>query len=185
MNRADKILSEFPPGVAMPAQLRELCDFLDAKGYPISGYMRLRPEGEAIKAWFGPGSVAWKMLAGFGSGPDGSIIAFWIYEGRDIYDAPIVHLESEGNQLRIIANNIDDFLKLFGIGYGELGFDDLSAPPEEPESAESLRQWLKSTMGIVAPTTGIDIITHAERNHPNFENWVMQLLAARDRLSKT
>ena len=99
MNRADKIQFEFPPGVSMPPQLRKLCDFLDETGYPISGYMRLRPEGDALKAWFGPGSEAWKMLAGFGSGPDGSILAIWIYPGRDASNAPVVHLGSEGNEL--------------------------------------------------------------------------------------
>ena len=185
MKRADKIHSEFPSGVSMPRQLRELCDLLDATGYPISGYMRLRPEGEAIKGWFGPDSAAWKMLAGFGSGPDGSIIAFWMYDGRDISDAPVVHLGSEGDELRVIANDIDDFLRLFGIGYGELGFDDLSVPPEEPESAESLRQWLKSKAGIVPPTTGIDIVTHAEKNHPDFESWVKEAQDLRDGLART
>lgn len=47
---------EFPPGVKMPAELRRLCDFLDRTDYPISGYMRLRPEGERLKARFGDGT---------------------------------------------------------------------------------------------------------------------------------
>lgn len=165
----------------MPAQLRKLCDFLDDTGYPISGYMRLRPEGEALKAWFGPGSEAWKMLAGFGSGPDGSIIAIWLYPGRDGSNAPIVHLGSEGNELQVIANDISDFLQLFAIGYGELGFDDLSSPPEEPESAEGLRHWLKSEFGVAPPPTGIDIVTRAKLNHPDFETWVKDALDLTDR----
>jgi len=50
VGRADKIEAEFPPGVRMPFELRRLCDFLDRTDYPISGYMRLRPEGEGLKA---------------------------------------------------------------------------------------------------------------------------------------
>lgn len=53
MGRADTIEAEFPPGVAMPTDLRRLCDYLDCTDYPISGHMRLRPEGGALKAWFG------------------------------------------------------------------------------------------------------------------------------------
>ena len=176
MNRADKIQSEFPPGVPLPAHLRKLCDFLDDTGYPISGYMRLRPEGEALKSWFGPGADAWNELAGFGSGPDGSIIALWIYPGRNVHNAPVVHLGSEGNRLQVIANDMVDFLRLFGIGYGELGFDDLSLPPEEPESAEGLRHWLVSEFGITPPPTGNEIVARAKSNHPDFATWVQSRL---------
>ena len=48
MGRADNIEAEFPPGVTMPADLRRLCDYLDRTDYPISGHMRLRPEGGAL-----------------------------------------------------------------------------------------------------------------------------------------
>jgi len=180
MNRAVKILSEFPPNVPMPDQLRKLCDYLDDTGYPISGYMRLRPEGEALKAWFGPTSKAWKTLAGFGSGPDGSILAIWLYPGRDVHNAPIVHMGSEGNKLQVIADDIGDFLRLFAIGYGELGFDDLSLPPEEPASAQKLRDWLELEFGITPPSTGKDIVTRAKSNHPDFAAWVEDALNQRD-----
>ena len=77
MGRADKIEAEFPPGTIMPADLRRLCDYLDRTDYPISGHMRLRPEGRALKAWFGDDADAANQFAGFGAGPDGSILAFW------------------------------------------------------------------------------------------------------------
>src|SRR6476620_1817078 len=133
MGRADRIEAEFPPGVKMPDELRRLCDFLDRTGYPISGWMKLRPEGECLKGWFGADSEAWRDLAGFGAGPDGSSLAFWLYAGPDISVAPVVHLGSEGDHLMVIADNFRDFLAVFGIGYAELGFDDLSKPPAEPD----------------------------------------------------
>lgn len=172
MGRADKIEAEFPPGVKMPLELRRLCDFLDGTDYPISGYMRLRPEGEGLKAWFGVGSDAWRQLAGFGSGPDGSTLALWLYAGKDPSSAPVVHLGSEGDHLVVLADNIRDFLALFGIGYGELGFDDLSKPPAEPESAARLRGWLAAEFGISCPATGIALVQRAQARHPDFAKWV-------------
>ena len=121
----------------MPLALRELCDHLDATGYPISGSMRLRPEGEALKIWFGADSAAWKMLAGFGAGPDGSTLAFWLVAGGEPAQSPIVHLGSEGDALKVIAKDLEDFLLLFGVGYGELGFADLSLPPGELAAGKS------------------------------------------------
>ncbi len=180
MNRADRIESEFPPGVVMPQRLRELCDYLDSAGYPISGCMRLRPEGESLKLWFGAPSDAWKSLAGFGSGPDGSILAFWMYAGGDIAEAPVVHLGSEGNEIKVIADNLEDFLLLFGIGYDELGFDDMSAPPLEPESAAGLRARLSARFGLVPPATGQDIVGRAQARHPDFAAWVEEALDLRD-----
>ncbi len=181
MNLADEIQFEFPPGVLMPDQLRKLCDFLDDTGYPISGCMRLRPEGEALKAWFGAGSEAWNALAGFGSGPDGSTIAYWMYGDHDISNAPVVHLGSEGSEIKVIANDFGDFLRLFAIGYDELGFNDLGKPPAAPESAALLRFWLKSEFGIASPPTGIDIASRAKMRHPDFESWVVDAQDLRDR----
>ena len=178
--RADRIEAEFPPGVKMPDELRKLCDFLDRTDYPISGCMRLRPEGAALKAWFGDGSEAWRQLAGFGAGPDGSTLALWLYGGPDVLQAPVVHLGSEGDHLTVIADNFREFLSLFAIGYDELGFDDLEQPPEEPESAERLRQWLASEFGITAPKTGAEIARKAKARHPNFAEWVRAAQELRD-----
>ena len=180
MGRADRIEAEFPPGVTMPDELRGLCDLLDRTDYPISGYMKLRPEGEGLKGWFGAGSEAWHQLAGFGAGPDGSTLASWLYAGRDVASAPVIHLGSEGDQLVVLADNLRDFLALFGIGYGELGFDDLSQPPEEPESAERLRAWLAAEYGIHCPETGIELVRHAQARHPGFAAWVHAAQALRD-----
>lgn len=72
----------------MPDELRRLCDFLDQTDSPLSGHMKLRPEGEGLKGWFGADSGAWHQLAGFGAGPDGSTLALWLYANRDPSVAP-------------------------------------------------------------------------------------------------
>ena len=180
MGRADRIEAQFPTGIKMPDEMRHLCDFLDRTDYPISGYMKLRPEGEGLKGWFGNGSEAWRQLAGFGAGPDGSSLASWLYAGTDVSAAPVVHLGSEGDQLVVLSDNFRDFLTLFGIGYGELGFDDLSKPPVEPESAERLREWLASEFGIRCPEAGIELVQRAQTRHPDFAAWVHAAQALRD-----
>jgi hypothetical protein len=83
-----------------------------------------------------------------------------------------VHLGSEGQNNVVLASDIREFLHLFGIGYGELGFDNLSAPPEEPGSAERLRAWLSSEFGIAPPVTGAELVRRAQARHPDLEAWV-------------
>ncbi len=160
----------------MPAELRQLCDYLDDTGYPISGLMKLRPEGKTLKHWFGDGTEAWCQLAGFGAGSTGSPLALWLYHGTDTSKAPVVHLGSEGDKMCVLADNIRDFLTLFGIGYGELGSDDLSQPPTEPESAADLREWLAAEFDIQCPETGIALAEHARSRHPNFAQWVQDAI---------
>lgn len=179
MGRAQRIAAEFPPGVRMPEAMRRLCDHLDRTGYPISGCMRLRPEGEALKHWFGAGSAAWCQLAGFGAGPDGSTLAAWMPDGQDVMDAPVVLLGSEG-ELRVLADGFLDFLALFGIGYDELGYDDPTRPPTDPASAAGLRDWLEAEFGIVCPPTGAALIGRAQARHPGFAEWVAAAQALRD-----
>ncbi len=172
MRRADNIEAEFPPGVTMPAELRQLCDYLDDTGYPISGLMKLRPEGNALKHWFGDGTDAWCQLAGFGADSTGSPLALWLYAGPDTSKAPVVSLGSEGDKTVVLANNIRDFLMLFGIGYDDLGAANLNQPPTNPDSAADLRDWLAAKFGIHCPETGIAVAEHGRSRHPDFAQWV-------------
>lgn len=176
-NLAEQITADFPSGVMMPNELRELCDFLDRAGYPISGDMELCPVRKGLQSWFGEASPAPQQLAGFACGAFGSLIAIWLYATSDAAAAPVVHLGSEGEHLTVISSNFREFLALFGIGYADLGSDDLESPPKNPESAERLRKWLSETYGIIPPTTGIEIIRKAQSSHPDFEQWVRADLA--------
>jgi hypothetical protein len=178
MGRASNIEAEFPRGIKLPDALRRLCDYLDRTDYPISGNMRLRPDD--LKAWFGENTDAWEKFACFGAGQDGSIIAFWLYAGPETTTAPIVHLGSDGDALKVLADNFHDFLMLFGIGYHELGFVDLSDLPQEPETAVRLRDWLLAEFGIQCPKTGIEIAQRAQARHPDFAEWIRAVCGLRD-----
>jgi hypothetical protein len=173
MGRAENIEAEFPTGTTMPPDLRRLCDYLDRTDYPLSGFTRLRPEGEVLKLWFGDPEAA-RRFAGFGAGSDGSILAFWLYRGPNALAAPVIHLGSEGENNFVLASDFREFLHLLGIGYDELGFDDLDSPPVNPDSAKRLRTWLLTEFGITPPETGGELVRRARTRHPDLESWIRE-----------
>ena len=101
-------------------------------------------------------------FAPFGAGADGSLLAFWLLSGADARNAPVVHLGSEGDHCMVLARNFRDFLRLFAIGYDELGFADLSMPPSDPETASWLREIVVERYGLDVPRTGAEIVSVAQ-----------------------
>ncbi|MCC8539443.1 hypothetical protein ACDH70_11780 [Xanthomonas axonopodis pv. poinsettiicola] len=179
MTKFERIAAHVPVGTVLPVELRMVCDYLDRTGYPISGCMKIRPDDfGGVQAWFDGDEAMASQFAYFGAGPDGSILAFWLRDSLDAGTVPIVHLGSEGNGNSVLARNFREFLQLFGIGYDELGFDDLSQRPADPDSAAGLRAWLEAELGIICPPTGEDIVTAARLNCADvavaIEHWIHQ-----------
>ncbi len=166
---ADVIQAKFPKDIRMPDDLRKLCAFAEAKGNFVSGCFELVP-GTA-ESWFGDAQAA-SQFAVFGSGPDGSTIALWLYRQMDSSQAPVVNLGSEGDENIVLAANIREFLKLLGIGYSEFAPDYVTSEPDEPDSASDLREWLREEFGIETPATAEPILAEAQRLHPNIEDWI-------------
>lgn len=170
MTKFERIAAHVPAGTVLPVELRMLCDYLDRTGYPISGCMKIRPDDfGGVQSWFDGDALMASQFAYFGAGPDGSILAFWLRDSVDASAVPVVHLGSEGCENSVLARNFREFLGLFGIGYDELGFDDLSQPPADPDSAAGLRAWLEAELGIVCPRTGEDIVAAAKSTCPDVE----------------
>ncbi len=170
MTKFECIQANIPEGTILPDELRKVCDYLDNTGYPISGCMKIRPDDfGGVRAWFGDDDQMTSNFAYFGAGPDGSILAFWLLNGKDATHAPVVHLGSEGSNNVVLAADFHSFLRLFGIGYDELGFDDLQKPPEDPGSAANFRAWLDRELGITCPEVGAEIVSEAQRICPNVE----------------
>src|SRR5262245_19341336 len=170
MTRFEKISANVPPGTILPTELRDVCDKLDAVGYPISGCMKVRPDDYGgLVAWFGDDAEMASRFAAFGAGPDGSFLAFWLISGPDARAAPVVHLGSEGDHCFVVARNFREFLQLFAIGYDELGFDDLSVSPKEPESAGWLRAMVREKYGLDVPATGVEIVGSPQAATPSVE----------------
>lgn len=170
MTKFDRIIENIPEGTILPSKLQMVCHYLDNTGYPISGCMKIRPDDfGAVRAWFGGDDEMASNFAYFGAGPDGSILAFWLINGKDATHAPIVHLGSEGSNNIVLAEDFHSFLCLFGIGYNELGFDNLEEPPEEPESAGKFRAWLAREFEINCPQTGAKIVSNAQASCPSIQ----------------
>jgi len=152
-----------------------LCEWTERNGYPISGYFELRADdGEAIYWWF-RSHAADDRLAQFGAGADGSLYCIWRQEdGRE----PIVHMGSEGDALKVVAGSMKEFITLLAVGYGEIGFEDLSAPPGEAKDANpNFQCWVEETFGVTIPTTGQGIVGRATRDHDDFEAFVSSITA--------
>lgn len=165
----DTIQAKFPQGVRVPDDLRKLCAFAEANGNYVSGSLELVPD--TADSWFGDAETA-SRFAVFGNGPDGSLIALWLYRDMDPLQAPVVNLGSEGDENVMLAANIREFLKLLGIGYSEFAPYYLTGGPDEPDSASDLREWLAEEFGIETPATAEPILAEARRSHPDFESWI-------------
>lgn len=165
----DDIKKGFPPNIPFPRELEQLIDWTIQNGYPISGCFELRAgDADTMFYWFGFRHVDDK-LAQFGAGPDGSLYCIWD-AGENCY--PVVHLGSEGNEIKVLASNFKDFLRLLAIGYDELGCEDLTKPPEETEVNFAFQNWVKNQFNTNIPTNGSEFIALEENGKCRFENWV-------------
>lgn len=159
----------FPKSLPCPPELEELVDWTQSNGYPISGYFELRADdGDTMFYWFGFRDVETK-LGQFGAGADGSLYCVWDAGGGRY---PLVHMGSEGQENKILASNFVDFLCLLAIGYSELGFEDMSLPPNEDESNPKFRAWIEKRFVITIPSCGLEITKVAQDNEPNFQQWI-------------
>ncbi|MEM9415069.1 MAG: hypothetical protein AAGA29_06260 [Planctomycetota bacterium] len=166
----DTIQKGFPDSIHFPRELELLCEWCDANGYPISGCFELRAEdGYTISSWFGS-HAADDRLALFGAGADGSPYCIWKQEdGRQ----PIVHMGSEGDALMVLAGNIIDFIRLLAVGYEEIGFEDLSVPPDSGTGINvAFQKWVTETFDVLIPATGSEIVDSAGREHDDFKAYV-------------
>ncbi len=165
----NKLASSFPLGIELPKELKKLCEWNEVNGYPISGGFELRQhDDKTIQCWFGTAKPI-GFLAQFGAGPDGSLYCIWKHNG----DFLIVHMGSEGQNNFVLASNPVDFLRLLAIGYDEIGFADLSLPPEnEDEINPSFQDWVSINFNVPIPKTGNEITGPLQGISDNFQSWI-------------
>ena len=166
----DKLAASFPRGIHFPSELRDLCEWLEKNGYPISGGFELRADDyEAVRHWFGHPRVV-DRFGVFGAGPDGSLYAMWKQEdGRQ----PIVHMGSEGQNNFVLAGSFRDFLRLLAVGYSEIGFDDLTvAPSEREEINPQFQHWIEKRYSLPIPRCGSEVTVPASSTHEDFQAWI-------------
>jgi hypothetical protein len=175
---ADTVQSNFPNGVKLPECLRALCDYLDAKGYPLSGCFKICTWGRKdAEGWFRKDEATRNQVAIFGRGSTGSSYALWLVPTTNPDEAPVVVFGPEGDFI-VLAVNALEFCRLLGLGYNELEWDDMTAPSPEWEKTAGLREWLAARFPIEFPTTGASIVQKAQAQDPGFRAWIENWQAA-------
>jgi hypothetical protein len=169
----DDIQAGFPVGVAVPEDLRPLCQFAD-EGGEIGGCFEFERDGqEAAVAWFDGDEEAAAQFAVFGLGPDGSVYALWLHSGPDANRAPVVLLNSKSDGNGVIANDFRDFIRLLAIGYEEPG-QYPTLEPKDSEGAALLRAWLTREFGLSPPATDEELVSAARKKHPDLAAQIRQ-----------
>src|SRR5437899_2029797 len=103
---AASVQKGFPEGVLLPDELRALCEFADDTDCELGGLFEFNTDGrESANSWFASDTAVASLFAVFGRGPDDSLYAFWLHAGPNASDAPVVYLDSEGQENKVIAAN--------------------------------------------------------------------------------
>jgi hypothetical protein len=158
---ADRVAAAFPKGAVLPEGVKQLARFQEETG---------RLVGETL--YIAPGPLAgWPGLesefAVFGTGPDGSTIAYWLRDGLSIERAPIVYLDSEGVENFVLARTFEEFLSILATGRDDLRWgDDVEPEIDDEDELETLVEWMKETFEV-EPAESIDAIrAAADEAHP-------------------
>ena len=79
----------------------------------------------------------------------------------------------------MLASSPVDFLRLLAIGYDEIGFADLDAPPiqdeDDPTVNLTFQRWVSDTFNTTIPRAGSEIVAPAQNSHDNFQSWIEPL----------
>ncbi|HEY1049954.1 MAG TPA: hypothetical protein VGE39_09380 [Prosthecobacter sp.] len=169
-----EIEATFPLGHKLPQGIRDICDYNEAHGYPISGCFELSTYGvETLKGWFHKDPTAHEQFLPFGRGACGDVYALWLHSGQDPAEAPVVMFGSEG-ELPVLAANAVEFCRLLCLGYREVGLHPPTAPPDEHEETAAFRDFMIQRHGFDIPPTAEPIIKEASNATPDFATFVSE-----------
>jgi hypothetical protein len=157
------------------------------------GYFRLNLDeidsSDGAYCWFDKDEKVAKRFTVFGSGPDGSLYVFWLYDQQTVLTAPVVYLDSEGLGNAVIANDFTDFLALLSLGIDQLGYVITNHKSDRGRVINNngllqFRKWLQDELCIETPHGYEEIVATAQQNHPNLEKWIQKWADARYGVSR-
>ena len=111
-------------------------------------------------------------FAVFGERGCGSKTAIWLLQNRDIKNAPVVLISSEG-ELGVIASDYLAFMAVSGLGYDMFQFlegGDLASPWHSKNI--TFLDWLKSTYSVEPPKDLSKWLEETKNINPNLEQTV-------------
>ncbi len=172
LSLTEKVKNGFPREIEFPEILSQLCSWQESENSDrgLSGYFELFENGrEVISAWIDR-EEAQKRLAMFGMSPDGGLYCIWL---QDNGKKPIIYIGS-GQDARVFAKNIEDFIILLAIGYNDICRADMSQPPEEGSLINpKLQAWASQKLNVNIPTAGQEIVDIAIRESDNIYEWLV------------
>ena len=175
-----EFLKVCPTGVSAPVELLDLLRFENLEGIENSrsSDFGLRPFGYEIAVhYFGDQELGQRFLV-FGGDSGGGVYSFWLYEGRNLRNAPIVYFGSEGERFAVLANSIKDFFRLLMLGIEEVGYNaevsNWQKFVSETPAINGFREWAYERYGLSIPSNPIEIISSARGKHPDFEMWLIE-----------
>lgn len=173
-----------PTDFAIPAELEQAWDWLEARGYGLDrdGRYHLSVHDDSVPhlvvftpaagltGWFEADSAAADRLLPIAEGGDGSVVALWgDGSGQEQTDAVrVVVLGSEG-EAYVLAESVVDFLVLLAIGYTDL--IEFGVPPEDDAAVAAVadfRAWVQDTHGVSVPPEW------AVEAEDDFTDWVQE-----------
>jgi hypothetical protein len=150
----------------VPQLLDDLGEFAaDVKGGSFSGRFKLAA-GDAAE-WLGDAARA-SDFAVFGHDADGSLYAYWFYDGRTPADAPIVYLNVGHSGSTVLADSLEDFLTLLAHDVVDLGmyFDEAARPRKHSAGNQAFKTWLSECFDLAPATHPERVVKKAAASHP-------------------
>ena len=179
----EEFQKNFPPSVEMPEILIRLLTFQNIRDEYFGSFSLIEFSRDDVLSWFGGNKQAASQFIIFGHSPAGASYGYWLYDKHTIDTAPIVVIGFGGDGNTVVANSLQDFLRVVSIGEDPLcyvitewGWSDRNEI-EVDENLESYRQWLWRELALTVPSVeeADAIVTSAKNVHPDLDQWIQQL----------
>ena len=168
----ESIYSHFPKDKPVPQRLIELLNWLDIEINDEGGWFPVFC-GKFLAYYLDPVDISpyFAVLARLG---DGSVLAYWFYEGCDDKDPPVVVLPS-GN-MEIVANNITEFVARLVVG----GFHHITEVGpmlgnfyyfRDPSWMGKIKKRAEQSWGLTDAEIQRLVDLNPKIGHPNLEKW--------------
>jgi len=172
--KPSEIESTFLKRKHLPEPIVDICRYLEANGYPISGCFEISKIGiHDVAAWFEGDLEAQAAFLPFGRGACGDVYAIWLTEELSPDAAPVVMLGSEG-QLEVLAVDATQFVRLLCLGYSEIGLNDPDDEPTDFDATIGFRSFIQTKYRFDLPSTARPIFDEARSRFPSFAEWVAE-----------
>ena len=169
------VCEHFPNRIEVPHRLLELLEWFHETINDEAGWF---PEfvGNSLHGYCSPIDIS-PYFGTFNSLGDGSVLAYWYYEGCNVQAPPIVILGSEGD-VGIAASSIEEFVARLLRGRFPsphavwatrlLNFYLCS----DYSWLEQLEAWAGQYWNLTSQTIQELISSSPEENHPNLQEWM-------------